>query len=242
MSRFETYTVLRILFGMLFILFISGMSGCKSDDTTQNGNNGNKGDVLLDLYIRYLEKEKIAKVTATFNERGDNNMLKPYEEPLKMWFQGRTLEPAGGSDNRRPGTYQIELDNIEPDEFEFVLEARKNKPETIQLDLHQKPKPVIQSFSITDGLQIDISSAPLQESQSLIIVVTDTQNTSASMTINGPFKGMAMLPAANFENLKQGDVTMYMVWKNRISTKIPGIFTEIDQEYYFSEIKTTLKE
>jgi hypothetical protein len=221
---------------LLFFTVIVSLSGCKSDPT--DAGEPDKKDKLIDLYIRFLEGEKMAKVTATFQEKDEDGKLMPYEEPVKMWFQGRSLEaPTGG---RRPNAYLVELDGIEPDVFEYVIESRKNKPEIISLDMSKKSPPKVVSFSISDGFQVDMTGTPLSEGQSLIVVVTDERNTSASMTITGPFKGLAILPTSNFENLTIGEVTLYMVLKSRDTANLSGYFAEIDKEYYFSEVKTDL--
>lgn len=217
-------------------------SGCGSDSNENNGsgNSSSKEKISVDLYMRYLEDEKLSKVTASFNELSEDGKKVPYSTPLKMWFQGRAMDPLPSG--AREGTYQLELDRVSPDMFEYVIEVEKNKTEKVELDMNKKTAPTVLGFSLTSGLEVDLAKLPLGEKDNLVIVVTDANNASSSMTITGPFRGTAILSVSNFAELTPGPADIYMVWKGQSDQKIGSIDAKVDLEYYFSKINVELEE
>lgn len=217
-------------------------SGCGSEHNENNGSgdSSSKDKISVDLYMRYLEDEQLSKVTASFTETSEDGSKTPYTTPLKMWFQGRAMEPLPSA--AKEGSYQLELERVSPDMFEYVIEVKKNKTEKVELDMNKKTAPTVLDFSLTSGLKVDLAQLPLGENDNLVIVVTDVNNASSSMTIAGPFRGTAILSVSNFAELTPGPADIYMVWKGYSEQKIGSIDAKVDLEYYFSKISVDLKE
>ena len=233
----KSYTSLFLFLSILLIF--TGLQGCKGTDSSDKNNN-NTSNTYIDLYLRYLEKEKQAKITSTFYEMESSNSRKPVEEPQKIWFQGRAIDAIPGG--YKPGSYQLELENVQPDEFEFMIEVSKNKTERILLDLKKKNRPNVKSFSMFSGLEIDLSSLPLSADQNLVVIASDKNGTASSMEIKGPFKGQAILSSSNFSTLTPGESEIYLVWKGRSKERIGNFSAEIDLEYYFDKLTFVLSE
>lgn len=229
---FSTWSITLLVAGLL-LASCAGEQGNNSD-----GESNQKPNTFIDLYMRYMEDEKQAKVTANFYNMDEVGKRTPYTEDLKMWFQGRAMDKIPG--NSRPGSYQIEVEGVQPDIFEYLLEVAKNKTQKIELDQQNKVAPEVTELSLTTGVKINFASAPLREKETLIIIATDASNKSGSITVNGPFGGIAILPTTNIEGLKPGKVDLYMVRKTRSENKFGTFLAEIDLEYYLSKISATL--
>jgi hypothetical protein len=221
------------------MLIIIAFSGCRNN-TSGESDDQKSTNKYIDLYLRYLEKEKQAKITATFYELEDSNSRKPIEDQKKIWFQGRAIDPIPG--DYKPGAYQLDLESVQPDEFEFMLEVSKNKTERLLLDLKKKNRPEVTGFSLFSGLEINLSSLPLLENQNLVVIVSDKNGTASSMEVKGPFKGQAILSSTNFSTLIPGESEIYLVWKGRSKERIGGFTAEIDLEYYFDKLTFTLSD
>ena len=216
--------------------------GCGSDSNENNGsdNASSEEKISVDLYMRYLEDEQLSKVTASFTEISEDGKKTPYVTPLKMWFQGRAMDPLPAG--AKEGAYQLELDRVSPDIFEYVIEVKKNKTEKVELDMNKKTAPAILDFSLTSGLKVDLAKLPLGENDNLVVVVTDVNNASSSMTITGPFRGTAILSVSNFAELTPGPVDLYLVWKGQSEQKIGSFDANVEMEYYFNKISVELED
>ncbi len=222
-----------LLFAVMFVF-----ASCSSDKAVDSSDNSD--GTQLSFYLRYLESESKVKAIAECRVMNEDSIMVADSFVYNIWVQGRPLETL--PEISKPGYYSLDLDHAQPGKFEFVFEDKNGKPETYTFNLLPKDSISVLSFRDTQGLELQFSNQGLEDEESLIIVVTDVDNASASTTINGSQKGTVTVPYEVFSALKPGTLTLYLVRKTRIIAQHEtGRKYVAELEYYYNDIKYELE-
>ncbi len=227
-----------IRFTTIALILSLSFAACQDGTTSKDAESDGKS-VSADLYVRYLADERSSKMTVSFYTTDENRKRTPYEEPVKMWYQGRALSATPAQVRR--GSYQIDLTSMDPDTIEFRLEKDNGKEAMLNLDMTTRRLPDLVSFSKSDGLILDFKNAPLAERESLVIVMTDANNKSLSHTVNGPADSQKVVGLSDLETLQTGKVDLYTVHKLRHQKALDHFTFNIEQEFYFKKVEVDLK-
>lgn len=212
---------------------IAIFSNCNSSDNSEGSKKADT-EITGDVYVRYLAEERASKMAVSLYTIGVDGKRLAYEEPVKMWYQGRALEAAPVQIKK--GSYQIDVSGLQPDTMEYRIETGKKSDLAIDIDLKSQILPEITNLTQIDGLILDFKNAPLQENESLIVVITDKNNKSLSETVNGPINSVKTIGKSDINALAKGEIELYMVQKKRYRESVENFIFNIDREYYFKKL------
>jgi len=213
-------------------VFLS-MSACQSDETK---NQTNARSLFINYEVRYLEDEKELRGLAYFKQ-GDSIRTAVSKDFSNVTFQSSAMKKQnlGARGSRyilnRKGSYSSNLD------FSY----NNNEGIPINYDLSM---PAVDAFSIKEGkiqkskgATIVWNGKALDASQSLVLMFTDKDNQSSSISIKGPSQvSKVFIPSSDLSRLTLGEGQLYMVKKQVLKTQEQNqrVFSIV--EYYTSAI------
>jgi len=226
------------LLRLFFLLALNALSACRSESTGENDAH-----LFADFYVRYLESERELKAYASLMTGDSLGNAHPLEPVGSVRFEGSPMETRRLA-NRNVRYVYSERDVAYTTPFEFQYRSTSGKPITQKVSL--KP---IRSFSVQrpvsleSGLALRTQGGSLTEEESLVLLFTQEDRSSKSITIAGPHPGdNYRLEGGQLSELSPGPVELYLVKRKvTVAEKRNGRITA-EVEYYTRTEEIELKE
>lgn len=216
---------------VVFYLMLLGalLFSCKREVASTNNTNS----YLADLHVRYLEKEKNLKATASFFQQTDTvGQLLPWRPEGSVLFQSSSMEEK----NIQNGLYRYIAESsglsFEPP-FQFSFSKGREKAV-----LTIKPIGALSSenpVSKQKGLRINVEGGQLLDRESMVFLFSDANNKAYSSTIEGPQQENSFwLSPEAIKDWPTGEGQLYLV-KKQYQIKTAGNWTYQTQIEYYSQ-------
>ncbi len=212
-----------------FILLLCFYFSC---ETTQKQSLQN--DILkIDYYVRYLQSDKQVKAEISFSEIVDSTKKIVPKRMEEVLFQNSALDGKKVKD-----TYKYQLAKQSPfvDTYNFAFrdytQQVANQPVSINpiADFSIKKNKV----SKLGGTTISLEGKPLQEEESIIILLSDANN----KTITFFAKALAInISPEKISGLTLGQGTIYAVRKQNLNETSAASYQLKGLTEYYSEVK-----
>jgi len=223
---------------ILLLFLFPFLSNCKSEPSVKQ-----MPQLFADYYVRYLQTERQIKAHAAFYEGDSIRTTRPVQFSTDVIFQGNVMEPRQLSASTIRYIYNGGGDYA-PGGFVFQHPDLSGK--TQQRVLKMSP---IENFAIngtavrSQGITLDIQTAPFQASESLVLFFTNVRTNQA---FSLEYKGLIDLPLkilpGELQNLQAGKYSLYLVKKQTVTEKSGSTDITAQVEFYSKPIEVKLED
>jgi len=215
----------------LYFLFLGFFILSCNNAGTSSSEEGSKGTIFTEFHVRYMEEDQSLRADAIFYEGKSVQTAKP-KSFSKVLFDGAAMS------NKRIGEkmirYRRNYKRAYPNQHTYVIQQKgtddlsfsfeMSKPDSIQMD---------GNLSKQDGMRITWKDGLLQAGETLVILISDENNNSSSVNIQGPRpKNEAVLPGQSFKNLDPGKGQLALIKKRNQKQKEEPFSIDSVIEYY----------
>lgn len=190
---------------LLFLLFFCA---CLSETPKQ------KGPILFgELYVRYLQETTEVKATAAFLLGDSLRSSTVFKPSGGVQFQGMSM----GSRSINPKLFRYNFENKMT--FPAALTFSFKGPDETMQGVKGELAPITdftipEQLSLAKGALVDLQSAPLNEQETLVMILTNADHQTKSITLNGPSAtSQVSIPPAKLKGLVPGSWQLYLVKK-----------------------------
>jgi hypothetical protein len=226
---------MRTLPELLIPLLLIGMIACgKSDETDLHHQAA--------FSVRYLSLDRSIRAQAAFWEASDSLEPRTLQIPGEVRFQDRKMT-FRSEDLTDPG-YLLEYRADFPESLSF--ETRFEDYPDVHLSFDMEP---VSDFSVSsrlskaDGLVLQVSGGRLSREESLVVLLSDDQNTVHTFNLRGPSTDDThRLTADQLKPLAPGRYTLFLVKKQEQEVRKGGLQVSALIEYFSTSREIDLEE
>ncbi len=207
-----------------FVPFL--LSGCQSPAPQEEPEHR-----IADFYVRYLETERQLKAFASFYEGDSIRSARPLSIAGGVDFQGLDMERRSLAD--RGIRYTLTRTANYPGQFSFAYQIEGAKQQ------HQFTMPPLINFffegavSVSRGATLVIEGEPLQATEALVLLFTDEENKTSTISIDGPKDNNTFrLSPEQLAAIPAGPSMLYLVRKRTLIEEQPYRTVISAAEYY----------
>lgn len=222
----------KFIYIILFVIIELNLNACRlaeqSDDLPK---------LTVDLFVRYLQPEKEYKVEAILLEGDSTPLAKSIRFPEGIRFIDKDMTEVQVTESLLRYSTQFGGEYEQSAKFEFQDKRRTEH----SLTLTMQPLGDIQIDFPTDlngQVQLSINNGGvLQQTESLVLVLTDRTGQTSTVTIQGPStSGEYAFPMVSFGNPVKGNADVYLVKKQVRNEQKGKLNVHLVEELYSASL------
>jgi hypothetical protein len=226
-----------LLFGIITFLM-----SCQSEAPKEEKSDKSKPSTFANFYVRFLQKEKQTKATATFQ----NGMTQQQAQPLKIeqgvfFHNGNMVERTIPKIGPR---YQASYDGP----FSATYKFQFQDPLKGKTDHIVQVNPILDfSFegevSKSKGATLSWDGPPLNKNEALVFLIQDAKNKSRSFELKGKTNASKIdVASKHLSQLELGIAKIYLVRKQSRAAQKPNLVILAETEFYTLEKDVTISQ
>ena len=211
------------------------LSACTTKNSGKNPATPQSETVYGNLYVRFIEDQKVVKAEASLARGISPEKAIPLEIEGGVSFQSSGMTKRSIRDKIIRYETTIPSDYFHPFQFGVKLNGEQHKLELDMTPLGDFFLP--EKEQTEDNMVVVAQEGSLSMGEQMVFMVSDAENKAASIIVEGPHPDIKFfLNKQQLSSLKKGEGKMYIVKKQLSSIKRVPFDVVTELEYYTKAI------